>query len=152
MGVRTELESLSKPVVLFMGLVLLCLIAWADYATGPEVSFAVFYLVPIYFVTWYAGLRSGIPIAFLSVILISIADFGGEFELLRNPVYQWDRVGKLVFFVITAILLGRLKAAYTSAREMSRLDFLTGVANAREFYAVAEAERLRSQRYKTKDL
>jgi diguanylate cyclase (GGDEF)-like protein len=147
MGVRTELDGLSKPMVVGIGIALTAVTAWADYLTGPAFSFAIFYLIPIYFVTWYAGLQSGLPFAFVSLILTIVADSRGDLELLRSPLYQWDRLGKLIFYIITVILLARLRAAYKSARDMSRLDFLTGVANTREFYKVAETERQRSLRY-----
>jgi diguanylate cyclase (GGDEF)-like protein len=147
MGVRTELDGLSKPVVVTVGILLMMVTAWADYLTGPAFSFAIFYLIPIYFVTWYAGLQSGMPFAFVSLVLTIVADSRGDLELLRSPLYQWDRLGKLIFYIITVLLLARLRAAYKNAREMSRLDFLTGVSNAREFYQVAESERQRSLRY-----
>jgi diguanylate cyclase (GGDEF)-like protein len=148
MGPLKGLDGFRKSAILFISVILVALIAWSDYATGPQVSFAIFYLIPIYLVTWYAGLGFGLAMSAASIVLLSLADLRGNYALLQNPVYDWDILGKLGFFIITAILLGRLRDSYAKAREMSRLDFLTGVANAREFYAVAETERLRSLRYK----
>ncbi|MDH4161388.1 MAG: hypothetical protein OEW15_01700 [Nitrospirota bacterium] len=39
-----------------------------DYITGPEISFVVFFLFPIFLVTWYAGEGAGIVISLLSGI------------------------------------------------------------------------------------
>ena len=147
MSLRSELDGLQRPIVVTLAVLLLGVVAWSDYATGPQVSFAIFYLMPIYFVTWYAGLPFGMAMSVASILLVVSADLRGSFLLLKNPIYDWDALGKLGFFVITTVLLSRLRESYAKAREMSRLDFLTGVANAREFYAVAEAERTRSQRY-----
>jgi diguanylate cyclase (GGDEF)-like protein len=52
------------------------------------------------------------------------------------------------FFVVTALILSRLKAAYQAEQELSRVDFLTGVANGRAFRQVADMEKHRVRRYK----
>ncbi len=145
---RTELDGLNRPVVAVIAAVLLAIVAWSDFATGPNISFGIFYLIPIYFITWYAGLPYGIAMSMASIVFVIGADVRFSFSILQNPLYDWDVLGKLGFFLITTVLLARLRDSYKKAREMSRLDFLTGVANAREFYAIAEAERLRSLRYR----
>ncbi len=49
------------------------LVGAADYATGPEVTFFIFYLAPTALVAWFVGQRSGIGIAVLSTTAWVIA-------------------------------------------------------------------------------
>ena len=51
-----------------VGLVVTAFVGWLDLITGYEVSFSVFYLVPIGLVTWIAGRPGGILISVASTI------------------------------------------------------------------------------------
>ncbi len=146
MDVRPQFDKLSKVAVFAIGLLALCVIGYFDWATGPAFSFAIFYLIPIYFVVWFGGLGLGVLMSALCGLSLIIADLGWE---LNKSTYatDWDRTAKVMFFLITALLLGRLRNAYRRELELSRIDFLTGVANVREFYHLCEAERQRAIRY-----
>src|SRR5215469_6562176 len=41
------------------GLLLVVIVACLDWVTGPNLDFSLFYLIPVCFVTWYAGQRWG---------------------------------------------------------------------------------------------
>src|SRR5262245_13486024 len=49
---RRFLDSLSTAQTIALGVVLLAIVGAVDYFTGYELSFSVFYLVPIVVVTW----------------------------------------------------------------------------------------------------
>jgi diguanylate cyclase (GGDEF)-like protein len=63
-------------------------------------------------------------------------------------VLYWNAVVLFGFFLITALILARLKAAYQQEQELSRVDFLTGVPNGRAFRQAAEMEKHRVKRYR----
>jgi len=65
----------KKITVITCGIILLGLVAWLDLITGTELSFSVFYMIPVLFVTWYTGRWSGILISLIaSVITWFVAD------------------------------------------------------------------------------
>lgn len=49
------LEKQSFLSLIVTGLVLVGLIGLTDYLTGYELSFSIFYLIPILLVTWYVN-------------------------------------------------------------------------------------------------
>jgi hypothetical protein len=68
MKILSSLNNVSKVPLLLIGLVLIGLIGAVDYVTGPELSFSVFYLIPVAVVTWYVGKQSGVLAAALSAL------------------------------------------------------------------------------------
>jgi len=50
------------------GGVLVLLLGWVDYITGYELSFALFYLIPISLVAWFGGRRLGLLISTASAL------------------------------------------------------------------------------------
>ena len=58
---------MTKKTVLFTLAVLLVGVAgYFDWLTGPEIDFALFFLIPVCWVTWQIGQKEGIAIALLS--------------------------------------------------------------------------------------
>jgi K+-sensing histidine kinase KdpD len=131
-------EYLSRqpgPLLLVLGLVLILLIGFVDYVTGYEISFSIFYLLPIVLVTWLVGWRYGIASAILSATVWLMAD------LLVHPPYSsplvplWNAMVRLGFFVIVVTVLSRLEQALNKQRQLiaelrealSRIRTLSGL-------------------------
>jgi diguanylate cyclase (GGDEF)-like protein len=119
-----------------------------DYFTGYEVSFALFYLLPVSFVVWFAGKEAGFFISIIAAATWHLANsLAGE--LFSNPLIPyWNAATRLGFFVVVTLILSRLKLALEHARSLSRMDHLTGVANSRAFYDIASMELSRARRYR----
>jgi diguanylate cyclase (GGDEF)-like protein len=122
------------------------LVGLADWATGYELSFSIFYLIPISFAGWYgravtARLASYAAGAmWLAVELIS--------HPYSHPGYAfWNATVRFAFFYIVSMLLVDLKRRYVGEREMARSDSLTGLLNWRGFCEKSEDEVRRMNRY-----
>jgi diguanylate cyclase (GGDEF)-like protein len=127
------------------GLLLISLTAVLDYQTGPDLSLAIFYLLPIAAGAWWGGFAHGILLAVASVVawhLVEIAQHPG----LNPGVSLWNGVVRFCFFVMTSSLLTRQHLAMRREQMMARTDPLTGAANGRTFYEVAQLELQRSGR------
>ena len=122
-------------------------IVYLDYINGPNFSMGLFYLIPIYFLTWYDGIIPGLLMSCISMVAMIAADLNFNHALTRSVLFDWDRLVRFCFLLITTLLLGRLREAYRNELQYSRSDFLTGIANRREFFAIAEQERQRASRY-----
>ena len=147
MALRDQVEVLPRWAIYLIAYAALGIVVYFDFATGPGFSMDLFYLIPIYFLTWFAGMVPGVTMTCFSLIFLILSDFRSGHSVPLSPYHDWDRFARFCFLLLTTVLLGRLREAYRRASESSRSDFLTGLANRREFFAVAEQERLRAARY-----
>ena len=147
MALHERVEVLPRWAIFLISYAVFGVVVYFDFVTAPDFSIALFYLAPIYFLTWFAGMIPGVTMTCFAMFFLITADLRWNETLLRSPLLDWDRFARLCFLLLTTVLLGRLREAYLNASESSRSDFLTGLANRREFFAVAEQERLRAARY-----
>jgi diguanylate cyclase (GGDEF)-like protein len=128
-----------------MSFCLIGLTALLDYWTGPDLSLAIFYLLPIAAGAWYGGFAHGILMAIASVVAWHLVEMA-ESPALHPAVRLWNDLVRFCFFVITSSLLTRQRLAMRREQAMARTDPLTGAANGRTFYEVAQLELGRSGR------
>lgn len=139
-------EYLSKrsPVFfLISGSLLALLIGIPDYLLRSDLSFSIFYLIPVAFTVWYAGKTAGVFMACISAGVWFAADTASGAPYAHGYLNIWNAIVRLGFFLITVFLLDGLKREKASARE----DYLTGLGNRRYFFESADAEIKRSRRY-----
>jgi diguanylate cyclase (GGDEF)-like protein len=146
MKVITSLEKLSKPVWIMGGLVLLCGVGVIDYLTGPELSFSLFYLIPIAMLSWVTNGRTGIAISFISACIWLAVDILSGVSHSNPLIYFWNAAIRFGFFLL-AVLLLKLVRALEFKKTIARTDFLTGAVNNRFFGEVMQQEIDRSIRY-----
>jgi diguanylate cyclase (GGDEF)-like protein len=148
---RTSLESvLFRPqhwIWIAGALAAVVAVGYVDYLTGPEITFSVFYLVPVAIAAWLGGTTVGIVASALAAIVWYSAEVATS-RLNANPfVYAWNFGARLIFLLLVALLLAQLRQMLRRERELSRTDSLTGLPNARAFREVARGEIARCQRY-----
>ena len=154
MRVTRLLEERSPAVIVVVGVVVTFLLGEIDYWTGWELSFSVFYLLPVSMVAWYAGRWPGLGTALLSALVWALANHlaGQRNEGLFLAV--WNAVVRLGFFVVVVLALAALRRTLQALRQaldreqvLARLDGVTGVRNARAFYELVQREVARAERY-----
>jgi len=79
-----------------------------DFVTGYEISFSVFYLAPVAFVTWFAGKRAGLRIALLSAMVWLAADASAGHSFPHVLIPLWNAAVRFGFFIVTVVLLSKL--------------------------------------------
>jgi hypothetical protein len=93
------------------------LIGLADYTTGSEIAFSIFYLLPVLTAVWFLGMRHGIVIVVTSAAVWLAADLLSS-EHYRYPIIPyWNGIVRLGFFSIVAYLLNTLKMLYATLEE-----------------------------------
>ncbi len=122
-------------------------LGFLDYITGYELSFSVFYLLPVSVAAWYIGPEAGGLLSWICAAIWQLSNyFAGE--VYSSPAIPiWNAITRLGFFIIVTILLTRLKKAIENTSAQASHDFLTGVLNSRAFDQIANAEIQRSARY-----
>ncbi|MDO9557316.1 MAG: GGDEF domain-containing protein [Coriobacteriia bacterium] len=136
----------STPITIrvVLSLVLLAFVGLVD--TAIEISFSVFYLIPVLFAGTFLSRGAGRAMAVVS------AATWGYLELLGGGVYSsawipvWNSAVRLAFFLIINELVHAMRQAHARERELSRKDSLTGIANGRVFaervdQVIAQARR-----------
>lgn len=148
MTASTNPQKPNTFFLLLVGLILILLVGLIDYLTGAEMEFSVFYLLPIFVVTWYAGSLYGLLAAIVSTVVYYAVDILSGSEYSKPFIAYWNAAIPLAIFLIVTLLLAALKRAYARGRKLSLTDNLTGAIDTRSFSELAtqEIERARVNR------
>lgn len=147
MELLAGLERQNKSLVLFEGFVLIGIIGFLDYSTGYEYAFSVFYLIPIFLITWLTSRSWGYAASLASASVWLIADKASGNLYSSSFIPIWNTLMRFAFFVITTFQLSSLRRLLDREKELSNTDYLTGAANARYFYRIVQIEKERLPRY-----
>ena len=116
---------ISAAFVIAAGLVILGFIGLLDYHSGREISFGVFYFLPIWLVTWHFHLRAGIIFAVLSALVWLTVENASGVTYSSVLVLYWNGASRLVYFLTFAFLLSNLGEKLRQSRqEVKRLSSL----------------------------
>jgi hypothetical protein len=109
----------SKPVAANLGgrrglalascFLLLSVLGWLDYITGYEMSFFVFYSVPVGIAAWYLGRWPAIGVALGATVSWLLADYFGGVKYSAPFFYYWNSVIHFVAFIINAVTIAKIK-------------------------------------------
>lgn len=148
MNVKEYLDKQSKWHLITLGFAIVVLVGVIDHITGPELFVSIFYLLPIFLVTWFTERWMGVTISIVSAITWLITDFTAGHAYSYPAIPYWNMIVRLGTFLIMTLILSALKKALEHEKELARTDPLTGVANGRYFITLAEMEINRARRYK----
>ena len=141
------LEKIPKAVILAISLLLVMLLGVIDHLTGYDISFSIFYLLPVVLVSWFDKKSHAVIISILSAEVWLMADIYSGHIYSHPAIPAWNSIMRLGFFLIVAFSLLEIKKLLEKEQTSARTDFLTGVANSRAFYSFAQIEIDRSVRF-----
>jgi diguanylate cyclase (GGDEF)-like protein len=142
-ALTARLASWPRPTLVLVGTATFIALTVIRFFTPPGLYFAVLYLAPISFFTWFIGLNPGIVTACGSTAALL------SFDLLhgiRAHPY-WDTAMNLGMFIFMVFILAEVRALYERERDLSRTDALTGLLNRRAFVERLDRERERHARF-----
>ncbi len=137
----------SRVFSIIVGFVLIGIVGYVDYITGRDVSFAIFYLVPIAYITWYTGRPTGTMASLASALTWFFDEYTGTDLSLHPTIPYWNAAGMLGFFLAVTYILAELKDALRKEKEMSGRDHLTGAANSGAFSEAVSVEIKRLEKF-----
>src|SRR5690349_2215680 len=91
------------------GFVLVALIALLDYATGPDLSLSIFYLVPAVACAWRGGFSHGLLLALAAAVARQVVE-RVEHPAVPAAVGVWNGVVQFGTLTLAASLVCRLRA------------------------------------------
>ncbi len=112
------LTARSRPAVIVACLLTVALVGAADYRTGYEISFSIFYLVAVSAATWYIGPGFGLFISVLSVVCWLLGDLAAGAKYSTRFVPGWNAVIALAFYFVMVRLLVALRMLHDRLERM----------------------------------
>lgn len=139
----------SSPVILWaIAILTLCLLGGIDFYTGFELSFAVFYIIPVALAAWGISRNAGFVLSVASAgMWLTVNQLAGE-TFSHPAIGYWNALTRLGFLLLVSALLAEVRLLLEAERRLSRIDPLTGALNRRAFNDVAALEILRVKRYR----
>lgn len=132
-ALKKFLDGRSPAQVIAFALALLAFVGTLDHLTGYELSFSIFYLLPIVLVAWYTPQWIGYSFCGLSAMVWLFVDNISGHTYSNGLVPFWNTGVRLGFFLVATYLLMQLKSNLEKEQALARKDGLTGVLNARAF-------------------
>jgi diguanylate cyclase (GGDEF)-like protein len=127
----------TSPIPVFgLSVVLAAAIALVDHVTGYEISFSIFYLIPISVSAWYLGRTAGLTLSVLSAAAWLVVDLTAGHHYSNPLIPVWNGSVRLGFYVLVTSLLVLSKKNLIQVARLARIDSLTGVLNSGAFREV----------------
>jgi len=108
-------------------------IAVLDHLSGFELSFSIFYVIPVAIAAWNINLPSGVLFSIFSGAIWSIVDYTSGHNYSNGFIPIWNGFVRLLFFLIISYLLTEMKRGIIILKTLSDTDSLTGILNGRGF-------------------
>ncbi len=140
-------RKIQRPMAWAGGVLLIGLVGFLDYVTGPYISFSIFYFLPVGLMAWYGGRMAGTVGSILAAVSWFLAQTGESISYSSAAIPYWNAIVELLSFLVLTQIARALKGAMRHQAELARTDDLTGVANRRHFFELANMEIRRAGRY-----
>lgn len=125
---------MNRFVRILLGIFLVFLMGFIDYLTGSDLSFSIFYLIPIFILSWYSGKTDGTIIVLVgSVVWLGANVMGGDTKSV-NAVIVWNTFVRFGIFILSVQLVNKLKKMHVGleAEVAERTADLLAEINERE--------------------
>lgn len=138
----------SRFFLVMLSFVQLAVLGFIDYSIGPEISFSLFYIIPVLTATWYISRPAGIFISILAAAVWFTADLVSGHVYNNVLVPFWNAGVRMSFFLVITLLTALVKQKLELEETLADTDYLTGLKNSRSFHEHVEYETVRSRRSK----
>jgi signal transduction histidine kinase len=109
MEINSKIGKLPTSTSIAISIIMIFFMGLLDYLTGYEISFSIFYLIPISFLVWYTNNMYGVLVALLSSAVWLTVDVLSGHGYSSNIVYLWNALVRFGFFIVIVYLISRLK-------------------------------------------
>lgn len=96
----------------------LAAITFADYATGYEMGFFVFYFLPVAMAAWFRGRSAGLVTALAGAVCWCLSDILSGHPYSRVWLVYWEASIHLASFVIVSLLVAGARARLEQERRL----------------------------------
>lgn len=105
------------------------LLGFVDHVTGHEISFSVFYLLPISVAVWYGSRPLGYMASAVSAVVWALVEHASPLIYSQGWILYWNSGVRLAFFLVVGWLLAELRGNLRRQQHLASTDHLTGLLN-----------------------
>lgn len=146
--VHARLSRMTVNAITVLGLGLILIFGLIDHVTGYDLSFSIFYVVPVAVASWYGNRNRGLAIALASAAVWLAVDLAAGHPYTYAIIPFWNVTVRLGFFLIISRLLTMLRHQLQREKNNARTDTLTAVWNTRGFMDNAQSVWALAQRHR----
>ena len=117
MNLQNYLQAQTKTTVTLLAVGLAVLVGGLDYWSGPQLSFTLFYLLPVAVSAWFVGPRAGASLAIFCAILMTLVAALCPLAKISLDVKIWNAAIRCGIFLVLAVVLDKLKTAYATLEQ-----------------------------------
>ena len=109
--IREYIENSGTTFKLTIGYLLFILISFIDFLTA-EISFSIFYLIPVSFITWFVNKKYGTITSVLAALMWFYIESltSGNINHFSMPIPYWNAAVRFGFFIIVVFLISKIRA------------------------------------------
>lgn len=114
------IENLPKYVLFFFSLLFVIILGFIDYLSGTDVTFYIFYVIPVLFIVWFADKKYGFIICFFCLVSWYTDTFYKRGDDIDSIILLWNLFVEMIFFVFIIFSVSSLKKAIEKQEETER--------------------------------
>jgi serine phosphatase RsbU (regulator of sigma subunit) len=126
------IEKLPKYLLLLISALFVIILGFLDYISGNDLSFYIFYVIPILFVVWFAGKRYGFIICLFCFASWYIDTFYNRGMELSYMILFWNILVEFSFFTLIIFFVSSLRKAIEKKEEAERQKISRELSIAKE--------------------
>jgi diguanylate cyclase (GGDEF)-like protein len=142
------LDTLSKPVLLALSVVLVLIAGVADFIMGAQFTLLSFYLLPVVLVTWYISKNAGFYAAAASSVVWTLNYAFTEPVAWDTLAPYWNIATRAAIFLVVCVVISEMRRALNNEKALARTDPVTGAFNGRAFQERVEQSVCYARRYR----
>jgi diguanylate cyclase (GGDEF)-like protein len=142
---QAKKQTWKQSIILIDSILIVIFIAYLDSITREEISFYIYYAIPIALSSWFVSQRAGIITAVASALAWYMVDVRDHLD--HSALHYWNICVRLTFFIAMSLILTKLRFALEREKDLASKDSLTGLSNRRAFFEIADLEIKRARRY-----
>jgi phosphoserine phosphatase RsbU/P len=114
------IEKLPKYILFIISLLSVIILGILDYISGTELTFYIFYIMPVLFIVWFAGKKYGFVICVFCFASWYTDTFYNRGIELSYMVLFWNILVELSFFTLVILSVSAMKNAIEKQEEIER--------------------------------
>jgi hypothetical protein len=115
-----EKSFLTQRAILLSCIASVMLVGFIDYVTGYELSFFVFYFIPISIGAWMLGSRRAYQLVALSTAIWFVAEWYTGHPYSGMLVYVWNGLIRFIAFFTAGFAVSRIQGLLAEERQIAK--------------------------------
>jgi phosphoserine phosphatase RsbU/P len=126
------IEKLPKYILFSVSLFSVIILGLLDYISGTELTFYIFYIMPVLFIVWFAGKKYGFILCLFCFASWYLDTFYNRGIELNFMILFWNILVELSFFTLVIFSVSAMKNAIAKQEETERNKIARELSIARE--------------------